>query len=374
MRSEIPSVQVPGEFEESGSSRPSLRTSGVKRPIRLFMRKLRSARRRVCNWRERRRNWRILLMAVRVLHATGELASHRDISKLNHFGSTLVAKIDTSDGGHIIRIATHSSARHYLHRHIVACRILRDRYPEMLPFIVPQPAYVGTIHNRLVVVESVVTGHVLSHTTIGTDMATAKQALAAIGKLHQLSARKLPTEAVQEYVQERLAPARPIFEVLGHAETYTQIIAALLNSLTSSPAVTTGFTHGDFWGGNVLFLDPVGNPTLSGVIDWETYQEHGIPEEDILTWLAYAHPCRMHGFVVATLEAPLIVANQIQQLYGARPNPHLDIADLTVYTWMKFVADPAARTRNPDLRTPGRIPDILPTIIELQERWLPLKT
>lgn len=98
--------------------------------------------------------------------------------------------------------------------------------------------------------------------TTSLSVPQARQAADFVSRLPQVTA---PTEVTSQAAEDLAKLAMDLGRVSNVVDT------ALMNL----PGVVM---HGDFWSGNLLFDDG----RLTGVIDWDSWSEHGVPGLDIL--------------------------------------------------------------------------------------------
>ena len=100
------------------------------------------------------------------------------------------------------------------------------------------------------------------HSPTSLSIPQARQAAAFVSKLPLGTA---PTDVTRRAAEDLAKLAVDLGSVSNVVDT----------RLTNLPAVVM---HGDFWSGNLLFDDG----RLTGVIDWDSWSEHGVPGLDVL--------------------------------------------------------------------------------------------
>jgi Ser/Thr protein kinase RdoA (MazF antagonist) len=105
-------------------------------------------------------------------------------------------------------------------------------------------------------------------------------AVNAITPLHRVTST---THVINDLLLKQLVdePAERLREAVRHKDAVDRLAAALHTQLAGH-WVTLGWTHGDFYPGNVL-IGPTGRVT--GIVDWSQVRENDLVILDIVFWL-----------------------------------------------------------------------------------------
>ncbi len=107
----------------------------------------------------------------------------------------------------------------------------------------------------------------------------------------------------------------------------------------SGVALTTSLIHGDFWPSNLL-VDPA-TGSISGIVDWESAERHGLPIHDALHLVLYTRKlvARSHlGWEVrqALEGAPWSEAER--GILDAATPPNVELRPLLLLYWLRQIA------------------------------------
>jgi len=156
-------------------------------------------------------------------------------------------------------------------------RLLRILHDAGLP--VPRPIYLGTPGGAFA------TPYIVTEFLAGTSDEMpddpedlSRQLAALLAAIHQVQASELTFLSTQDARLQRLVTQPPGRSALGDLEEGARavVLATLCparrsdeaDGMTGTGAPPMALLHGDFWPGNVLWL----NGRISGVIDWEDAQ------------------------------------------------------------------------------------------------------
>jgi Phosphotransferase enzyme family len=229
--------------------------------------------------------------------------------------------------------------------------------------LLPLPLGGGRARRRVYAVERAVPGRpataALRRGSPGSA-AVVDQGAAAISVLHRATAT---TRVVEDALFEWwvAAPLR-LLEAVGPAADRrapgpaVEVLAGRLRESLAGRPCGTGWTHGDYWSGNVL-LDRRGQ--VAGIVDWGAARADGLPVVDLLHLLLTAR-ARVEGaslgdVVLDALRHGLRSAGDRRVLARAEwswPVGAPDDASLVLLTWLGHVA--AVLTKRPAYRTDRR--------------------
>ncbi|MGH3301317.1 MAG: phosphotransferase family protein, partial [Streptosporangiaceae bacterium] len=166
----------------------------------------------------------------------------------------------------------------------------------------------------------------------------------AIAPLHRLDPA---THVLNEPVVSRLVdgPVEALRRAVGSKAVIDRMAAGLRAELDGR-WVTLGWTHGDFYAGNVIVS---GEGRVTGIVDWAQASRHDLVILDLAFWLLTTpRPGEPHEFgarVAARLGSrqPWLPA-ETEMMSGRSYNDPISGSALLVLTWLRHVSDNLAKS------------------------------
>ena len=178
--------------------------------------------------------------------------------------------------------------------------------------LVPRPLVAGWAGPIRYLVESLLPGRPIDIRRVDPTFrrATIAAALAAIGRLHTAtrSVARVGPGDVDRWVHRRVDIVADLLHATGWRgladATLPSLRWTLEDALRDRPLAVARI-HGDFWTGNLVFLDDPssrGTPIVTGIVDWDSSLPRELPFQDTLHVVLYAEKLvarRSLGEVVA---------------------------------------------------------------------------
>jgi O-antigen/teichoic acid export membrane protein/aminoglycoside phosphotransferase (APT) family kinase protein len=233
----------------------------------------------------------------------------------------------------VLKVAATESAMASLRREAhVLSRLKADERLGAWRALLPVPLDAGSVNGGGFLLTSRLPGQPLpAHA--GRRLTSA--AVYALAPLHRLDRTVRPVDdtLLNLWVDE---PAERISSAIGDNVALNRLAAALRSNLAGR-RVTLGWTHGDFYAGNLL----AGTGGFSGIIDWSQARQEDLLALDLTFWLvtvpAREQPPAFGARVAAGLNLPWTPAESrvISTVTDADP---LTKQTLLLLTWLRHVA------------------------------------
>jgi Ser/Thr protein kinase RdoA (MazF antagonist) len=169
-------------------------------------------------------------------------------------------------------------------------------------------------------------------------------AVNAIARLHRLdaAAHVLTDSMLARLIDE---PIEALRRAVGSKAPIDRMAEGLRAELDGR-WVTLGFTHGDFYPGNVIVS---GDGRVTGIIDWAQASEHDLVILDLAFWmLTTPRPGEPHEFgarVAARLGKPEPwLPAETELMSGRSYNDPISGSALLILTWLRHVSDNLAKS------------------------------
>jgi hypothetical protein len=198
-----------------------------------------------------------------------------------------VAMVHNEEGSAVLKAALHdlSSAQLQRQREVLVRLHADERLGAWRRFL-PSLLASGRVADRVFVLEGRLPGRT-PPSRQGIPDVRADLALTAIAELHERTGRRV---RVDDTLLDRWVD-RPVEALRRATERYwrgrrcrraLRRVAQLLRDGLSGRTLAVGWTHGDFWPGNVLFT---AERIVSGIVDWGQADEEHPGAVDIAHWL-----------------------------------------------------------------------------------------
>jgi aminoglycoside phosphotransferase (APT) family kinase protein len=153
--------------------------------------------------------------------------------------------------------------------------------------LLPRPCAHGTIQGHDYRIDSVLTGHAVTRPRAARASQLIREAAEKIAVLHEATATTVGggPELAQRWVD---APLRELLHRAGARPGLTarlELVGEELHDALDRGTFPATWIHGDYWLGNLLFGP---NPSLTGIVDWETAAPLELPLHDLLHLLLYS--------------------------------------------------------------------------------------
>jgi O-antigen/teichoic acid export membrane protein len=247
---------------------------------------------------------------------------------------TAVIMIRAQRSPGVLKVAATGSGVASLRREEEVLRQLRsDERLGAWRSLLPVPWHAGHLDGGAFLATSRLPGQSLPP---GTARHLTSAAFHAITPLHHLgrTVQAVDDSLLSRWVDE---PAERIARTVDGSGGLSRLVATLRQDLVGRP-VTLGWTHGDFYWGNVL-ADAVGRVT--GIVDWSQAREADLVALDTVFWLLTmpdpGQPRSLGARVAAGLGGCWSPA--VSRLIGPVKDEPVSKRTLTLLAWLRHVAD-----------------------------------
>ncbi len=282
-------------------------------------------------------------MLQAALASSGWRYEQRSMPTVSDNAAVLVHTPEGENG--VLKLAATSKGAAGLRReHVVLTRLLSEERLGPWRDLLPIPLDAGELANGAFLLTSRLPGENAWQVPPDLSRLLSPAAVNAIAPLHRAtsSVRVLDSILLERLVDE---PVGRLRMAVRRMEPVDRLAAFLHEQLTGRP-VTLGWTHGDYYLGNLL-VGPVGQVT--GIVDWSGAREDDLPVLDIAFWLLTvprAGQPREFGARVAsrldrgrcwqTAEADLLTS----RAYSAQVSGET----LLMLAWLRHVTDNLAKS------------------------------
>ncbi len=239
---------------------------------------------------------------VRAALASGNWRSEQELPTVSDSAVIMVRAAEDEAG--VLKVATTSSGMAGLHReHEVLRRLRSDERLGLWRDLLPVPLDAGDISGGAFLLTSRLPGQDGRQVAPELGNLLTPAAVNAITPLHRVTSTM---HVVNDVVLNQLVdePAGRLRAAVRHKVAVDRLVAYLHGQLTGR-WVSLGWTHGDFFPGNVL-VGPAGRVT--GIVDWGQVREDDLVVLDIAFWLlTVARPGQAREFgarVAGRLDRP----------------------------------------------------------------------
>jgi O-antigen/teichoic acid export membrane protein len=216
---------------------------------------------------------------VRAALAGGNWRCEQELPTVSDSAVIMVRAGDDEAG--VLKVATTGSGMAGLHReHGVLCRLRSDERLGPWRDLLPVPLDVGDVSGGAFLLTSRLPGQDGRQVAPGLGNLLTPAAVNAITPLHRVTSTM---HVVNDVVLNQLVdePAGRLRAAVRRKDAVDRL-AAYLHSQLAGRWVSLGWTHGDFFPGNVL-VGPGGRVT--GIVDWSQLREDDLVVLDIAFWL-----------------------------------------------------------------------------------------